>query len=1015
MLLVSGQCQVNQHSTLIQLKDNLRFNSSLSTKLVSWNPNTTDCCTWRGVTCNINGQVIGLDLSSETISSGIDDSSVLFNLKNLESLNLAANDFHFSHIPSRIGKLTGLVYMNLSYSYFSGQIPRELSQLTRLEVLDLSSPFPCNGCSLKLEKPNLANLVQNLTRLTSLYLDYVNLSAQNSDWCKCLASSLPNLEVMSLSNCQLSGPLDGSLQKLQSLSVIRLDYNTLSAPVPDFFANYKNLTVMNLVDCDLTGTFPDKVLQLQKLQILDLTYNPNLYGSLPDFPIDGSLESLILSNTFFSGEIPESIGNLKNLSIIKLMKSNFSGELPKSLQNLTQLEHIDLASNNFIGQIPSFQMCKNLIVIMLWNNSLSGTIPSNHFQDLENLVFVDLSFNGFKGSVPSSLFALQKLQQIQLSSNSFEGLLPKFTNPLLSSLDTLDLENNKLEGEIPKSIFELGKLKVLLLSSNNLSGTFRIIDFNHLRDLMDLDLSFNNFSIMTSDNLTLVNHLPKFVSLSLASCNLLKFPNLGNQLMLRHLDLSNNKIEGKIPNWIWKVGNGDLWYMNLSHNRLTDLQEPYSFHQVAVIDLHSNHLSGVIPVPPQTSRFIDYSNNLFNSSIPENIGTNLSFANFFSISNNLLTGIIPQSICSATYLEVLDMSNNQLNGSMPNCLIELGIYLGVLNLANNSLSGQIKGTFPSNCELNTLDLHGNSFKGEIPRSLVNCTKLRVLNLGNNLINDTYPCYLGKNTQLHVLVLRSNRLHGSMLCDENQNNKWPNLHILDIAHNSLSGTVPAGFFCQWDAMMTDGNGESNTHLSFTLSRFGDNYYYQDTVIVTAKGLELDLVKILIIFTALDISNNQLSGEIPPTIGQLKALYILNVSHNKFTGSIPSSLGSLSQLESLDMSANKLTGEIPNALTSLTFLSTFNLSYNQLKGKIPTGTQFQTFENGSYLGNKRLCGFPLSRSCTSSVISVPNYAPNLKDSDNENDWQSIYYGLGFGVVISVVFSLWKGHYSILLLER
>ncbi|KAK1412427.1 hypothetical protein QVD17_33672 [Tagetes erecta] len=977
--LVSGQCQVKEQSTLIQLKNNLQFDSSLSTKLVSWNPNTTDCCMWRGVTCNINGQVIGLDLSSETISSGIDDSSVLFDLKNLESLNLAANSFNFIEISSRIGNLTGLLYLNLSNSGFSGQIPRELSQLTRLQVLDLSKPYKFPDKLLKLEKPNLADLVQNLTRLRSLYLDNVNLSAQKSDWCQSLSSSLLNLEVMSLSNCQLSGPLDDSLEKLESLSVIRLDLNDLSAPIPDFFAKYKNLTVMKLVACNLTGTFPEKVLQLQSLQTLDLTFNPNLYGSLPEFPINGSLESLVLSDSSFSGVIHESIGNLKNLSRIELRNNNFSGGIPKAVQNLTELKYIDLS-----------------------HNSLSGTIPSAHFQDLKNLVYVDLSFNDFKGSIPSSLFALQKLQQILLSNNNFEGLLANFTNPSLSSLDTLVLQNNKLEGEIPRSIFELQNLSVLLLSSNNMSGTLRITDFeNHLKHLTDLDLSFNSLSIIMSDNVTLVNHLPMLRTLSLASCNLLKFPNIRNQSWLVSLDLSNNKIEGKIPNWIWELGNGGILYMNLSHNRLTSLEEPYSLPNVRILDLNSNYLSGVIPIPPQNAYFVDYSNNLFNSSLPKSIGINLTSANFFSVSNNLLTGVIPQSICNASSLKGLDMSNNQLNGSIPSCLIEIGNPLGILNLANNSLGGRIKGTFPIKCGLNTLDLHGNYLEGEIPRSLVNCTMLRVLNLGNNMINGTYPCYLSNNTNLHVLVLRSNRLQGSVLCGQNRH-KWSKLQILDIARNNFSGTIQADFFSQWDAMITE-IGESKKHLIFSVFSSTNNYYYEDKVTVTAKGLELELVKILTIFTSIDISDNQFSGEIPHTIGRLKALYNFNVSHNGFTGYIPPSLGNLSQLESLDMSSNKLTGEIPKALTNLSFLSTFNLSYNQLKGRIPTGSQFQTFENDSYLGNERLCGFPLSRGCTSS-----NHAPDSQESDNENDWRSIYYGFGFGAIISVLFSLWKEYF-------
>ncbi|KAJ0700008.1 putative leucine-rich repeat domain superfamily [Helianthus annuus] len=300
--------------------------------------------------------------------------------------------------------------------------------------------------------------------------------------------------------------------------------------------------------------------------------------------------------------------------------------------------------------------------------------------------------------------------------------------------------------------------------------------------------------------------------------------------------------------------------------------------------------------------------------------------------------------------------------------------LGVLNLGNNSLSGRIEGTFPRNCGLNTLDLHGNFLEGKIHESLVNCTMLEVINLGKNKINDTYPCSLNNNTNLRVFVLRSNWLHGSVVCGQTQHNKWSKLQILDISSNHLNGEIPSNWFRQW-------------------------------VSITYKGVEVELVRILKIFTSIDISNNQFSGEIPRAIGQLKVLHVLNVSHNEFTGSIPPSMGDLSQLESLDMSSNKLSGKIPDA--SLTFLAKFNLSYNQLKGRIPTSNQFLTFENDSYLGNKELCGVPLKRACTTSI--VPVYALNSKESNDEKVWQSILYGMGVGagslIVISVLYILWK----------
>ncbi|GJS99785.1 receptor-like protein 12 [Tanacetum coccineum] len=496
---------------------------------------------------------------------------------------------------------------------------------------------------------------------------------------------------------------------------------------------------------------------------------------------------------------------------------------------------------------------------------------------------------------------LAALQSLVISKTNFSGGIPESIGNL-DKLSRIELQQNNFAGPIPESMkrltqppmsfLELGQLSVLLLSSNNLSGVIETKDFQGL----------------------------------------------------------DNKIQGKIPNWIWEFGDGHLTSINLSHNELTDLEEPYTFRTLVVLDLHSNRLSGVIHVPPITAIYIDYSNNLLNLSLSEIHWRDFLFLTFFSVSNNLLAETIPKTICNAKTLYVVDLSNNRLTGRIPQCLIEFGYDLGVLNLASNRLNGQIEGTFPATCSLNTLDLHGNSLAGEIPRSVVNCTMLEVLNLRNNKIYDTYPCFLGTVTNLHVLVLRSNRLHGSVHCGRRQYN-WSNLQILDIAHNDFNGVLPPEFFSQW------------------------------------------------------------GGVIPETIGQLKALYLLNVSHNEFMGSIPPSLGHLSHLESLDMSSNKITGEIPSVLTTLPFLSTLNLSYNQLKGRIPTGNQFQTFENNSYLGNKGLCGFPLNITCTSPILPVPKLAPKSQEAKKGYDWQSIFYGMGVGagslIVISVLYSLCKGN--------
>jgi len=86
------------------------------------------------------------------------------------------------------------------------------------------------------------------------------------------------------------------------------------------------------------------------------------------------------------------------------------------------------------------------------------------------------------------------------------------------------------------------------------------------------------------------------------------------------------------------------------------------------------------------------------------------------------------------------------------------------------------------------------------------------------------------------------------------------------------------------------------------------------------------------TKLSLASNQLSGFIPPSLGNLSHLTVLNLGSNQLSGSIPTSLGKLSHLESLSLAENKFSGSIPPQLAQLSNLEYLSLSSNQLSGTI-----------------------------------------------------------------------------------
>ncbi|KAG6382358.1 hypothetical protein SASPL_157975 [Salvia splendens] len=181
-------------------------------------------------------------------------------------------------------------------------------------------------------------LVGNLTGLTELYLDGVNVTSSHDrkEWSRVISSFLPNITGLSLCRCSLLCPLFKSFWQLRSLSVLRLDLNDLSRVVPDMFASFSSLNTLSLVGCGLEGFFPGVIFGIPSLENLDLSHNKLLSGSVPPFTKTWSVKSMRLSFTNFSGIIPSSLSNLRSLSEIDLSDCLFTGSLPSTFASLTE-------------------------------------------------------------------------------------------------------------------------------------------------------------------------------------------------------------------------------------------------------------------------------------------------------------------------------------------------------------------------------------------------------------------------------------------------------------------------------------------------------------------------------------------------------------------------------------------------------------------------------------------------------------------------------------------------------
>ncbi|GLT83666.1 hypothetical protein SLE2022_019420 [Rubroshorea leprosula] len=802
-------------------------------KIESWKEGI-DCCSWDGVSCdNITGHVIALNLSCSFLYGTFPSNSTLFFLRNLQSLNLALNDFRHSKIPSEISQFTRLKHLDISYSLFSGHVPGEIAHLPKLVSLNLSNYL------LILETTTLRNLVHNLSEVRELVLIRVNMTSVNPRFFMNLSSSLTTLDLWGWES-GLRGNFPNSIFRFPNLKrfslggegnlAIDLPSSNWSSPLQELY--------LNVMDCG--RPLPESIGDLKSLQFLRL--GRNLEGSIPaSIGNLSQLTGLGLYSNNFNGQIPISLAKLTQLNSLSLSNNQFFGPIPVFLCNLSQLTYLDLYSSNLSGQIPSsLANLTHLIDLDLSNNQFSGPIPF-HASRFSKLTWLDLSYNLLNGTLPPWIFTLPCLKYLQLNHNQLQGPINQFQQ---KSLRYLYLSNNKLQGSILHSIANLVNLSYLDLSSNHFSDLEVSDMFSGLQNLQTIILSYNNLSLRVNVNPNFT--LPKLTYVDLSSCNLSEFPNfLKYSNGLQSLLLSKNSINGNIPEWIWKK------------------------HDLKILDLSHNHLSGKIPnCLPKSISVLNLQANYFDGNMPFEFPRSCGLQNL-NLHGNHIDGLLPRSLVNCSKLEVLDVGNNSIEDTFPHWMESLP-DLQVLVLRSNKFHGYVQSTkeSPSFPKLRVLDLSrndflgplpvryfknfkammdlyrdegspeymnvssykyslvvtwkgfdyelqgiltifssihlsNNKFEGEIPDVIGKLSSLKGLNLSHNNLTGHIPPSLGNLMNLEWLDLSSNELTGKI---PNELVSLTQLSVLNLSNNHLVGRIPQG-----NQFNTFGNGSYGGNL------------------------------------------------------------------------------------------------------------------------------------------------------------------------------------------------------------
>ncbi|KAI3696060.1 hypothetical protein L1987_79069 [Smallanthus sonchifolius] len=529
-------------------------------------------------------------------------------------------------------------------------------------------------------------------------------------------------------------------------------------------------------------------------------------------------------------------------------------------------------------------------------------------------------------------------------------------------------------GVIPPEIGILNKLVNLTLVSDNLTGVLPV-EMSKLTAIRFINISSNSF----------VGEFPGEIVAAMTE--------------LEAFDVYNNNFTGRLPVEFVKLK--DLKVLYLGGNFFNgEIPEVYSeFQSLQTLGLQGNALTGEIPtslsrVSSLQQLLLGYFNS-YDGGIPAEFG-NLKSLKLLDLSSCNLTGEIPASLANLKMLHTLFLQLNHLTGEIPPELSGL-VSLMSLDLSNNNLTGGIPESFSELRNLTLLSLFHNRLAGPLPAFIGDLPNLEVLHIWKNNFTFELPDNLGRNGRLLMLDVTGNHLTGPVPTDLCKGGKLRTLVLMEnyffgplpeeigdcksltkirITKNFINGTIPSGIFTLPELAMIE---LDDNYLSGELP----NKMYSQSLLSVSMSNNWITGRIppafgdLTNLTILSLESNNFVGGIPEEIWNLKKLYKINVSDNDLTGEIPASIAACVQLTSIDFSRNKLagdfprgilnlfdlnilnlsrnqfSGEIPSKLGHMNSLTVLDLSYNQFSGKVPIDGQLNDFSDTIFTGNPSLC--------------------------------------------------------------